>query len=131
MQLCGQPCRSTTSAPTLSESVIKHLYDKATSAVLSNGSIGDWFRTTVGVRQRCLLSPTVFNIFPERIVTGALENHKSTVSIGGSNFRFADDIDGLAGEEEELAKVMERLDKASTAYSTVSELVGVLSPVNH
>ena len=31
-------------------------------------------------------------------------------------FRFADDIDGLAGEEEELAKLVERLDKASTAY---------------
>ena len=28
--------------------VIKHMYDKATSAVLFNGSIGDWFRTTVG-----------------------------------------------------------------------------------
>ena len=27
--------------------VIKNLYDKATSAVLFNGSIGDWFRTTV------------------------------------------------------------------------------------
>ena len=30
--------------------VIRNLYDKATSAVLFNGSIGDWFRTTVGVR---------------------------------------------------------------------------------
>ena len=29
---------------------------------------------------------------------------------------FADDIDGSAGEEEELAKLVERLDKASTAY---------------
>ena len=29
--------------------VIKNLYNKATSAVLFNGSIGDWFRTTVGV----------------------------------------------------------------------------------
>ena len=28
--------------------VIKNLYDKATSAVLFNSSIGDWFRTTVG-----------------------------------------------------------------------------------
>ena len=27
--------------------VIKNLYDKATSAVLFNSSIGDWFRTTV------------------------------------------------------------------------------------
>ena len=30
--------------------------------------------------------------------------------------RFADDIDGLAAEEEELATLVERLDKASTAY---------------
>ena len=29
--------------------VIKNLYDKATSAVLFNSIIGDWFRTTVGV----------------------------------------------------------------------------------
>ena len=29
--------------------VIKNLYNKATSAVLVNSSIGDWFRTTVGV----------------------------------------------------------------------------------
>ena len=33
-----------------------------------------------------------------------------------TNLRFADDIDGSAGEEEELAKLVERLDKASTAY---------------
>ena len=32
------------------------------------------------------------------------------------HFRFADDIDGLAGEGEELAKLVERLHKASTAY---------------
>ena len=31
-----------------------------------------------------------------------------------TNLRFANDIDGLAGEEEELAKLVERLDKAST-----------------
>ena len=99
--------------------VIKNLYNKATSAVLFNSSIGDWFRTTVGVRQGCLLSPTLFNIFLERIMTDALEDHEGTVSIGGrtiTNLRFADDIDGLAGEEEELANLVERLDKASTAY---------------
>ena len=52
-------------------------------------------------------------------MTGALEDHEGTVSIGGraiTNFRFADDIDGLAGEEE-LAKLVEGLDKAPTAYS--------------
>ena len=52
-------------------------------------------------------------------MTDALEEHESTVSIGGrtiTNLRFADDIDGLAGEEEKLVKLVERLDKASTAY---------------
>ena len=52
-------------------------------------------------------------------MTDALEDHEGTVSIGGrtiTNFRFADYIDGLAGEEEELAKLVERLDKASIAY---------------
>ena len=39
--------------------VIKNLYSKATSAVLFNSSIWDWFRTTAGVRQGCLSSPTL------------------------------------------------------------------------
>ena len=52
-------------------------------------------------------------------MTDALEDHEGTVSIGGRtvpNLRFADDIDGLAGEEKELANLAERFDKASTAY---------------
>ena len=52
-------------------------------------------------------------------MTGASEDHEGTVSIGGrtiTNLHFADDIDGLAGEEEELANLVERLDKASMAY---------------
>ena len=61
--------------------VIKNLYNKATSAVFFNGSIGDWFRTTVGVRQGCLLSPTLFNIFLERIMIDALEDQEGTVTV--------------------------------------------------
>ena len=52
-------------------------------------------------------------------MTDASEDHEGTVSMGGrtiANIRFADDIDGSAGEEEELANLAERLDKASTAY---------------
>ena len=61
--------------------VIKNLYDKATSAVLFNSSIGDWFRTTVGVRQGCLLSPTLFNTFLERMkALSALEAEQSLIS---------------------------------------------------
>ena len=51
--------------------VIKNLYNKATSAVLFNSSIGDWFRTSVGVRQECLLSPSLFDICLEKIMTDA------------------------------------------------------------
>ena len=48
-------------------------------------------------------------------MTDALEDHEGTVSIGGrtvTNLRFA--YNSLAGEE--LANLVERLDKASTAY---------------
>ena len=61
-------------------------------------------------------------------MTDALEDHKGTVSSGGrtiisiggrtiTNLRLADAIDGLEGEEEELTKLVQCLDKASTAYS--------------
>ena len=52
-------------------------------------------------------------------MTDALEDHEDINSIGGrtiTELRFADDIDGLAGEEEELAKLVDSLDKASTVY---------------
>ena len=51
-------------------------------------------------------------------MTDTLEDHEATVSTGGRtiiNLRFADDIDGLAGQEEELSNLGERLYKASTA----------------
>ena len=52
-------------------------------------------------------------------MTDALEHHEGTVSIGDrtiANLRFADDTNGSAGEEGELAKLVECFDKASTAY---------------
>ena len=52
-------------------------------------------------------------------MTDALEDHEGTVSTEGrtiTNLRFADDTLGLTGKEEELAKLVERLSKASTDY---------------
>ena len=49
----------------------------------------------------------------------ALEDLGGTVSIGGrtiTNLRFADNIDGLAGQEQELVKLVNHLEEASTAY---------------
>ena len=96
---------------------IEQLYDKATSAVLMNGSIGEWFRITTGVRQGWLLSPSLFIIFP--VMSDALEEHDGKVSIYGrniTNLRFADDIDTLAEEEQELEALVESLDKTCTRY---------------
>ena len=64
-------------------------------------------------------SPTPFNILLERIIAGALNDHEGTVNIGGRtiiNLRFADDTDGLAGQEQELVKLINQLEEASTAY---------------
>ena len=96
---------------------IANLYDKAQSAVLFNGSTGEWLRTTVGVRQGC--PPTLFNIFLERIMCEALDDHEGSVSIGGqliTNFRFADDIVVNAEEEEEAGILIDRLDRTTTRY---------------
>ena len=100
-------------------SVIEGLYKSATSAVFHNNTIGQWFSPTVGTRQGCLLSPTLFNIFLERIMTEALKEHEGSVSIGGrniTNLRFADDIDGLVGSEEELKSLMNNLLRAVKSF---------------
>ena len=91
---------------------IENLYDKAQNAVLFNGSTGEWFRTTVGVRKWCLLSPTFLNIFLGRIMCEALADHEGSVSIGGrliTNFRLAVDIVINAEEEEKAGVLVDRL----------------------
>ena len=98
---------------------IENLYGKAQSAFLFNGSTGEWFRTTVRVRQGCLLSPTLFNIFLERIMCEALDDHEGSISIGGrliTKFCFADDIVVNAEEEEEAGVLIDPLDRTTTRY---------------
>ena len=48
--------------------VMRSLYDEATSAELPNGSVRDFVRTTVGIRQGCALYPVLFNIFLQKIM---------------------------------------------------------------
>ena len=81
---------------------------------------GEYMYTpTVGVRRGCLLSPTLFNIFLERIMCEALDDHEGSVSIGGrliTNFRFADDIVVNVEEEEEAGVLIDRLGRTTTRY---------------
>ena len=73
----------------------------SSTAASETGSEQSW------IRQGYLLPPTLFSIFLERIMGDALEDNESTVNTEGRtaiSLCFAYDIDGLAGEEEGLAK---------------------------
>ena len=57
--------------------------------------------------------------FFDWIMSDALEEHDGKVNIGGrniTNLRFADDIDALSEEEQELEALLESLDKTCTRY---------------
>ena len=58
------------------------------------------------------------HFFLKRIMSDALEEHDGKVSIGGRdiiNLRFADDIDALAEEMQELEALVEGFDKNASA----------------
>ena len=59
--------------------MLSDLYATSGGSVLVNNQIGDTFSTTVGVRQCCLLSPVLFNIFWRRY----LKDQDSTIYIRG------------------------------------------------
>ena len=63
--------------------VIQSLYTNSSSAVRINNTTEELFKTSVGVRQGCLLSPVLFNVFLENIMDEALEEFQTSISIGG------------------------------------------------
>ena len=98
---------------------IEALYKNASSAVLLGSQVGDYFKTPVGVRQGCLLSPVLFNLFLENIMRETLHEFTPSISIGGRplcNLRFADDIDLIAGSNQELQDLTDRLTSRATAH---------------
>ena len=99
---------------------IKSLYNSSKSSVLLNNNIVTKFNTAVGVKQWCLLSPVLFNIFLEKIMLDSVTNQPSSIYIGGrqfNNMRFADNIYLIAGSESKLHTITDVLEKISTAYS--------------
>ena len=99
--------------------VIEALYNKNSNAVLTSNNVLEWFQTSVGVRQGCILSPGLFNIFLEQIMADAINGFNGTVKVGGqhiSNLRFADDIDLIANSKEEVEDLTCRLDTIYRKY---------------
>ena len=66
----------------------------------------DWFQIGKGVRQGCILSPCLFNLYAEYIMRNAeLEGTQAGIKIAGrniNNLRYADDTTLMAEIEEEL-----------------------------
>ena len=85
--------------------VMKNLYAQSVSAVEVSGSNSELFKCGVGVRQRCILSPMLFNAFLEEIASRANEGFQGGVEVNCVvviNLRLADDIDLIASTEDQL-----------------------------
>ena len=69
----------------------------------------DWFQIRKEVRQGCILSPCLFNLYAEYIMRNAgLDEAQVGIKIAGrniNNFRYTDDITVMA-EREELKSLL-------------------------
>jgi hypothetical protein len=72
-----------------------------------------------GVRQGCCMSPLLFNIYAETMMTEAMEGIEEGVKIGGQllkDIRFADDQGMIANTEKGLQKTMNGLNTTAEKY---------------
>ena len=77
----------------------------------------DWFQIGKGVRQGCILSPCLFNLYTEYIMRNAgLEEAQTVIKIAGrniNNLRYADDTTLTAESEEELKSLLMKVKEES------------------
>ena len=96
--------------------LIKNLYQDQESTVRTSSGDTEWFEIGRGVRQGCILSPNLFNIYSEDIMREALEGFNGGVKFGGTkitNLRYADDTTLVCSSREELIDLLNRIKKAS------------------
>ena len=100
--------------------LLRNLYASQEATVRTGHGTTDWFQIGKGVRQGCILSPCLFNLYAEYIMRNAvLDVAQTGIKIAGRNIhnlRYADDIILMAESEEELnsllMKVKEESEKA-------------------
>ena len=86
--------------------LLRNLYAGQKAAVRTGHGTIDWFQIRKGVRQGCILSPCLFNLYAEYIIRNAgLGETQAGIKIAGKNINnlmHADDTTLMAEGEEEL-----------------------------
>ena len=75
--------------------LLRNLYAGQEATVRTGHGTTDWFQIGKGVRQGCILSPCLFNLYAEYIMRNAgLEEEQAGIKIAGrniNNLRYVDD----------------------------------------
>ena len=90
--------------------LLKNLYAGQEAIVRTGHGTTDWFQIRKGVRQGCILSPCLFNLYAECIMRNiGLDEAQAGIKIAGqdiNNLRYADDTTLMAESEEELKSLL-------------------------
>ena len=90
---------------------LENLYAGQEATVRTGNGTTDWFQIGKGVRQGCILSPCLFNLYAQYIMRNAgLEEAQAGIKTDGrniNNLRYADDTTLMAESEEGKKKPLE------------------------
>ena len=94
-----------------------NLYVGQEATVRTGHGTTDWFQIGKGVRQDCILSPCLFNLYAEYIMRNAgLEEAQAGIKIARRNInhlRYADDTTFMAESGEEVKTLLMKVKKES------------------
>ena len=97
--------------------LLRNLYAGQEATVRTGHGTTDWFQIGKRVHQGCILSPCLFTLYAEYIMTNAgLDETQAGTKIAGrniNNLRYADDTTLMAKCEEELKSLLMKLKEES------------------
>ena len=97
--------------------LLRNLYIGQDATVRTGHGSTDWFQIGKGVRQGCILSPCLFNLYAEYIMRNTrLEEAQVGIKIARrniNNFRYSDDTTLMAESEEELKSLLMKVKEES------------------